>query len=97
MKLTIFISLILLFIINNVLASQYLVIFQKGDRTPSTRINNVKSVLTDFGGKITYEYSNILTGFTVELPDDLIISFESKISDADWPDFIEKDSTVTAL
>ncbi|KAF9693223.1 hypothetical protein N0V95_008512 [Ascochyta clinopodiicola] len=52
-------------------------------------LQNAKKEVESKGGKITHEFS-LIKGFTAELPDDLVSTFESndKIT-------VEKDSEVT--
>ncbi|ODV98334.1 hypothetical protein PACTADRAFT_817 [Pachysolen tannophilus NRRL Y-2460] len=76
-------------------ASDYILVFESGSLTPKDRIEQVRSKIIDMGGKITYDYSLTITGFSFSLPEDSV-SLLTTMNNAKWPFFVEKDSQVKA-
>ncbi|ODQ78182.1 hypothetical protein BABINDRAFT_162853 [Babjeviella inositovora NRRL Y-12698] len=87
--------------------SSYVLVFENGANTPQAYIDKVKRKIQRLKGKITYEYSTVLTGFQIEIDDARVnelkvlsrsgpLSKAGKNKNSLETFYLEKDSQVSA-
>lgn len=74
--------------------NKYILVFETGSMTPLERVQQVRTKIMDMGGRITYDYSLTITGFSFTLSKDEPIAALNSVNSPNWPFFIEKDSAV---
>jgi hypothetical protein len=84
------------FVLTNTPTDSYILVFEQGQLTPNKFVNDIRTKIIEFGGKINHEYTNVLTGFAFSLPTgDRALEAIKALNAAEWPFFIEEDSVVS--
>ncbi|VVT54487.1 uncharacterized protein SAPINGB_P004100 [Magnusiomyces paraingens] len=99
---TLFALIVAVVFADDSISSRYIIVFEKGFKTPSKVVSTVESKLKDLGFSIVYRYNTVLNGFAVtptnlatfadtyKTQEDVLAKF-AEINDADYPFFVEKD------